>query len=113
MFEKRPGSGERIHAAGADGAEAIVGFNDVAIAGEDECALGVGDDEKRFEMAKGAILAPLLGQFDRGFLQIAGMLLQLTFEALEERKGIGGGAGKVCEDFVIVETAGFPGGVLE
>jgi len=40
-------------------------------------------------MAKSAVLAPLLGQLDRGLLEIAGKLLQLAFETFKKGNRIG------------------------
>jgi hypothetical protein len=34
-------------------------------------------------MAQRAVFAPLLGQFDRGLLQVAGMFLELAFKAFD------------------------------
>src|SRR5579859_2024909 len=36
------------------------------------------------------------------------MLLQLAFETLKKRDGVGGGARKPRYDFVVVQAAGFP-----
>src|SRR6266705_1295310 len=56
-------------------------------------------------MAKRAVLAPFLGQLDRGFLQIAGKLLELAFEAFKKRDGVGGGAREAGDDSVIEKAA--------
>src|SRR5262249_12423372 len=72
----------------------------------------IGDDKKSFEMAESAILAPLFGELNGGLLQIAGMLLELAFEALEQRDGVGSGARKADDDFVIVQAPRFASGVL-
>src|SRR6267142_1406167 len=63
-------------------------------------------------MAQSAILPPFLGQFDGGFLEIAGKLLQLAFEAFEQRDRVGRGAREAGDDLVIVEAARLARGVL-
>src|SRR5713101_2830658 len=112
MLEQRARGGKCIGAAGADGAETVVGFDDIAVAGKEKGGFGVGDDQQGFEMPESAVLAPVLGQLDGGFLQIAGKLLKLAFEAFEKREGVGGGAGKARDDFVVVEAARLASGVL-
>lgn len=63
-------------------------------------------------MAESAIFAPLFSELDCRFVQIAGMFLELGFEALEECDGVGGGTGKTGDDFVAVEAARFSRGVF-
>jgi hypothetical protein len=99
-------------AAGADGAQTVVRFDDISISGKQKSGFGIRDDEQRFEVAQRAILTPLLGKFDGGFLQIAGMFLELAFETLEERDGVRGRTGKTGNDFVVEEAAGLARGVL-
>src|SRR6267142_3165408 len=63
-------------------------------------------------MTKGAILAPFLGQLDRGLLEIAGELLKLAFETLKKCNRIGRGARETGDDLVIVKAARLPRSVL-
>src|SRR5260370_31435315 len=63
-------------------------------------------------MAKGAILAPFLRQFNRGFLEIAGKLLQLAFKAFKKCNRVGRGAGETGYDLVIIKAARLARGVL-
>ena len=112
MFEHGARGRGRVAAAGADGTQAVVGLDHVAVAGDQKRGLAIRHHEQGFEMTKGAVFAPFLGQLDSGFLEIAGMLLELGFEALEEGDGVGGGTRKTCDDFVIVEAASLAGGVL-
>src|ERR1700719_2390637 len=58
-------------------------------------------------MAERAVLAPFFGQLDRGFLQVAGMFLELAFEPFEQSNGIGGRSGKTGNNFIVVEPACF------
>jgi hypothetical protein len=94
MLHKRAGGRKRESSARTDGHQAVVRLDDIAIAGKNESALGVGNDKQGFQMAKSAVLAPFLGQLDRGFLQIAGKLLKLAFEPFKKCNRIGRGAGE-------------------
>ena len=57
-------AGDGVRPARADGANAVVRLDHVAIAGEQECAFGVGDDQQRVQMAQRAVRSPFLGQLD-------------------------------------------------
>jgi hypothetical protein len=89
-----------------------VWLDHVAIAGEQEHLLGVGDDEQGLELAEELVGAPVLGELDGGAAEVAAVLLELGLEAGEEREGVGGGARKAGEDLVVIEAADFLGGVL-
>src|SRR5579864_6244787 len=112
VFHQGTGRRKGVGAARTDGHDTVVGFDDVAIAGENKGAFGVCDDQQSLEMTKRAVLAPFLGELDGGFGEVAGKFLQLAFEAFEEGDGVGGGTGETGDDFVLVEPARFPGGVL-
>ena len=95
VLEQCARRGERVGAAGADGEDAaVVGRDDVAVAGEQERALLVGDDQERLEVAQNLVRAPLLAQLDGGALEVAVILFELALEAREEREGVGGRAGE-------------------
>src|SRR5258708_15575776 len=112
MLHKRARGGERESSAGTDGHQTVVRLDDVAIAGKHESALGVGNNEQGFQMAKRAVLAPFLSQLDRGFLEISGKLLKLAFEALKKCNRIGRGAGETGNDLVVIKAARLARGVL-
>ncbi|MNC86895.1 hypothetical protein D3C83_25820 [compost metagenome] len=61
-------------------------------------------DEHGLEAAQDTIGAPVLRQFHRRAHQVALVLLELAFEALEERECIGRAAGKTRKDPVVIET---------
>ena len=65
----------------------------------------VGHNEQRLEIAQHLVGAPILGQFDGGAIQVAGVLLQLGFEAREKRECIGGRSGETGENLVLIEAA--------
>src|ERR1700688_2177321 len=63
-------------------------------------------------MAEGAVLAPFFGEFDRRFLQVAGMFLKLAFKTFEQSDSVGGRAGETGNDFIVVEPARFASGMF-
>ena len=68
-------------------------------------ASSVGHRQHRLQPAQHAVGAPVLGEFDGGAHQVALVLLELGLEALEQREGVGGGAGKAGQHLVAVELA--------
>src|SRR5438552_2513576 len=65
--------------------------------GEDQRHRPIGDDHHRFEPAKIAVHAPVLGELDRRPHQLVGILLELLLEPLEERKGVRGRPGETAD----------------
>src|SRR6202008_915799 len=88
----------------ANGENSMLRLEHVAHAGDDQRALLVGDREHRLQAPQDAGGSPVLLQLDRRAQQIALVLVELRLEALEEREGIGGAAGKAGEDAVLVEA---------
>jgi hypothetical protein len=105
VLEQRPRRGLRVGAAGADGDDAVLGFEHVAVAGDDQRGLLVGHRQHGLQAAQHAVGAPVLGQLDGGAHQVALVLLQLGLEALEQREGVGRGAGKAGQHLVAVQLA--------
>ena len=91
---QRAGGGERVIAARADGHHAMLRLQHVAGAGQRQRDVLVGDEHHRLEPAQVAVGAPVLGELDGGAHQLVGILLELGLEPLEQREGIGGGAGE-------------------
>src|SRR5215469_9305045 len=56
--------GNRERTTGAYRGDRLVGFDDVAVAADDEDVLGVGDEQQGFQVAQCFIRAPVFGQFD-------------------------------------------------
>ena len=100
--------GLREGAARPDPDDAIIGFNQVAGTRQQERRLAIEHDQHGFEPAQRAIGAPVLGELDRRALEVAAILLELGFEAREQRKRIGRRPGKAGEDAVVVEAADLP-----
>lgn len=48
MFGERASRRQRVRAAGADGHDAVVGLDHVAVAGKNKSAFVVGDDQECF-----------------------------------------------------------------
>ena len=67
--------------------------------------LPVGHREHRFQAPQHAIGAPVLGELDCGAHKVALMLVELCFEALEQRERIGRAPGKAGEHLVVVQAA--------
>jgi hypothetical protein len=65
----------------------------------------VGHQQHGFQAAQHAVGAPVLGQFDRGAQQVALVLFQLGFEAVEQGEGVGGAAGEAAQHLALVQLA--------
>ena len=85
-------------------ATSMLGLDHVAVAGDDEQLLRVADQQQRLEASQVAIGAPVLGELDGRAREVA-VLLELAFEALEQREGIRRAAGEAGEHLVVVEAA--------
>ena len=99
VLGKRPRRRQRERTAGADGANAVIGFDHVAIAGNQKRGFRVRNNQERFEVPQRAVLAPFLRELDRGFRQIALMFLKLALKALEQRKRVRRRSGKTRPEF--------------
>ena len=103
VLDQRARRGLRERAAGADGHHVVLGLDDVAVAGDHEQVLRVAHQQQRLEAAQVAIAAPVLRELDRGARQVA-ELLELAFEALEQRERIGRAAGEAAEHLAVAEA---------
>ena len=107
--QQRARRGERVIAARADrGRRAVLvrfRFEHVARAGQHEAGRLVGDEQHRLEAAQIAVGAPVLAEFDAGARQLAGKLLDLLFQPLEQGQRVGGRAGETGDDLAFGETA--------
>ena len=113
VVQQRLGGGLRIGAAGADGDDAVLGFQHVTVAGDDERGFLVGHGQHGLQAAQHPVGAPVLGQLDGGAHQMALVLFQLGLEALEQRERVGRGAGETRDDLVVVELAHLAGRALD
>ena len=73
--------GKRICAARADADDAVVGLDQISVAGNQERVLIVGDNHHRFEMTQRPIRSPVFREFDGRSAEIAVKLLELRFES--------------------------------
>ena len=82
----------------------VLGLEDVAVAGDDERGLAIGDREHRLEPPQDAVGAPVLGQLDRRADEVALVLLELGLEALEQGECVGRRAGESGEHLVVMQA---------
>ena len=94
-----------IRPAGADGDEPALRLDDISLTGDDERGSLVRHRQQRLKAAQNAVGAPVLGQFHRGAREMPLMFFQLALEALEQREGIGGAAGKAGNHLILVQAA--------
>ena len=108
-IDQRAGGGEREAAAGADADQAILGFQYVADPGQHQRRGRIDHRHHGFQAAQVAVGAPVLGQLDAGPGQLAGMGLELGFQALEQGEGIGRGTGEAGDHVALAEPAHLAG----
>jgi hypothetical protein len=72
----------RESATRANGHDAVLRFEHIAIAGDDQRILPISDCQHGVEPPQGAVAAPVLGEFDRRAQKIALMLVELRFESV-------------------------------
>ena len=95
-----------------DGDNAVVGFDDLTAAGNDQQVFLVGHQKHRFEFLQNLIGAPFLHQFHRGAHQIAPIFVELAFKFIKERESVGHSAGKAGNDLTVIQAAHFAGAVF-
>ena len=110
---KRPGRGQGVVAAGADADQPVVGFQDIAGAGQDQGNIGVGDRHHRLQVPQIAVRPPVLGQLHGRPGQLSGILFELGFQALEQGERIRRGAGESGDHLAVAETADLPRALLD
>jgi hypothetical protein len=85
--------------------DAVLGFQHVAVAGDDQRGILVRHGQHGLEAAQHAVGAPVLGEFDGRAHQMALVFLQLGLEALEQCECVGRGAGETRQHLAVVELA--------
>ena len=102
-FDSAIKRGAAFAEAGAD----IVETNTVTSTAISQTDNGLEDlaHKLNFEAAQIAVGAPIPGKLDAGPHELARMLLELAFEALEQGEGIGRGAGEPGDDLAAAEPA--------
>src|SRR6185312_2507924 len=80
VFMERARRRLRECAAGTDGADALLGLQHVAVAGDDQRRFAVRDQQHRFQPAQDAVGAPVFRQLYRSAHQMSLVLFQLAFE---------------------------------
>ena len=84
IFFERPGGGERESTAGTDADDPIIRLNQVAGPRDQKCALVVGNDHDRFEVAQRPVGPPILGKLDSSAAQVSMELFEFGFKAREQ-----------------------------
>ena len=90
----------------------LVGFDDLAVAAEDEDPTGIRDDQHRLEAAQVLVGAPFLAKANGGANQVALVLVEVLFELVEKGQGVGHGTGEAADDLAVMQTAHFRGALL-
>ena len=98
---------------GADGGDALLRLQHVAVAGDDQRRFAVGDDQHRLQPAQHAVGAPILGQLHRRAHQVALVFFQLGLEAFEQGEGVGGATGEAGQYLVVIQAAHLACGGLD
>ncbi len=82
-------------------------------AGDGIDRLAVGADQHGFQLAQVLVGAPVLGQFDTGAGQLAGILFQLLLKPFEQGEGVGRGAGEPGHHLAIGQSPDLAGIALD
>ena len=83
VLHEGPCRSQGIVAAGTDGQDAVVRFDDFAVAGNEQDALAVSDQEQGFQLVKDFVGPPVLGQFDGTADEVAIVFVQFFFKVVE------------------------------
>ena len=94
-----------IIAARADCQHTVIGFDDFPIAGNEQDALAVCDEEQGFQLVQDFVRPPVFGQLDSTAYQIAIVFIQFIFKTIEQGERIGYRSGKTTDDFAMVQAA--------
>ena len=78
----------------------------------DQERVAVGGEQQRLEAPQNAVGAPVLGQLHGGARQVAVVLLELGLELVEQREGVGAGAGEAGQDAAAVQPPHLAGAAL-
>ena len=102
----------RVRSPGTDCHDALFGLEHVTRTGHDEGRCAVGHGEHRLETPQDTIRPPVLGELDSRAGKVPLVLVELRFEAFEQRERIGGRARKPRQHTITVEAAHFARGRL-
>ena len=110
---ERAGGGQGVGAAGAHRGDPVLGLQHVARAGDGVDSRPVRADQHGFELAQIPVGAPVLGQLDTGASELAGVLLQLLLQPLQQSEGVGRGAGEARHHLAVHQPADLAGIALD
>src|SRR5262245_17618787 len=100
---RREGLGCRLgkRSARPDGRDPAIRLNHIALAAEQEGLVPVRDEQQGLQMPQELVSTPILGELDGRAAEVSMVLLQLRFEAAEERKRIRSRSSKARQDLVL------------
>ena len=106
MRDQGPGRGHGVVAARADAQDAVGRLDHVASAADQQRVLGVDHGQQRFQPPQRPVGPPFLGQFGRRPRHVAGIVLELGLEPLQQGEGIGAAAGEADEHLAVAAAGG-------
>ena len=80
ILQKGPCRSQGVVTAGTDSQDAVIRFNDFAIAGNEQDTLTVSDQEQGFQFMENLVGPPVLGQFDGAADEVAVVFVQFSFK---------------------------------
>ena len=83
VLHEGPCRSQGVVAAGTDGQDAVVRFDDFAVAGNEQDALAVCNQEQGFQFVEDLVGPPVLGQFNGTADEVAVVFVQFRFEMVE------------------------------
>src|SRR5215471_18051930 len=104
MREQSARGGLCVRTARPNGHDAVLGFEHIARARDDQRRVQVPHRQHRFQPAQHAVRTPVLGELHGRPLQLTLVFLELRLEALEERERVGGRAGEPRQHAVVVDA---------
>ena len=111
--DQRARRGQRVLPARANADQAVIRLEHVAIAGQQQRHLGVGDRHHGLEPPQIAVRAPVLGELHGSPHQLTGMPLELGLEPLEQGEGIRRATGEPRHDLAVAEATHLARGRLQ
>ena len=103
ILPERLCSRKRVHAAGADGSNAVIRVDHLTRAGNDQKFFRIRGNEHGLKLPHGLVAAPILRKRYGGPAKAAAVLFQLRLKALREGERIRHGARKAHDHAVVVQ----------
>src|SRR5437773_1263449 len=113
MLRERPRGRHRERPTRSDRHDPIVGLDQIASAGQQECRALVGDNQHGLEAPEQPIGPPVARELDGRSFEVAAILFKLRFKAREERERIRSRTGKTRKNRIVIQPADFLRALLE